>query len=258
MRGILSGADAVTVLGDHTAGQLGSSGQEDWTYRLAGGVDPGRFPCPPDDRATRSHQPPTVVAVSRLVARKGLDELMRAWPRVLAELPDAELVVIGDGPKRAALGRAADSPALRGRVRLVGQLDHEALLHVLWSADVFVAPCRDRWKGLQTEGLGLATLEASSVGLPVVVAGSGGSSDAVRDGHTGLVVEARAPAVLAEALIRLLGDPDLARRMGRAGARWVRESWAWEAAAERLAGLVNPGLVQRPKMDWLSSSGHFG
>ncbi len=112
---------------------------------------------------------PTVVSVGRLVRRKGHDRLLQAWPQVLAAVPAARLVVVGAGPERDRLRRAAAHPGLRGSATVLGPLALPDLVGCLAASAVFVLPCRDDRRGLQTEGLGLVTLEASAVGLPVVV-----------------------------------------------------------------------------------------
>jgi phosphatidylinositol alpha-1,6-mannosyltransferase len=90
------------------------------------------------------------------------------------------------------------------------------------------------WHGLQVEGLGLSILEASAVGLPVVVGRSGGTPDAVVDGVTGHLVDGTSAAAVAAAVSRLLDDPQQARQMGAAGRDWVRSEWGWDRLGEQL------------------------
>jgi phosphatidyl-myo-inositol dimannoside synthase len=233
--------DALTYLTPHTARRLASVlDRPEILRRLAGGVDLDLFrPAP-----AGTPRPPTVISVSRLVRRKGHDVLLEAWPGVLAAVPDARLVLVGIGPMFDRLARAAAAPALSGSVRLTGYLPRPDLAATLAAADVFVLPCRDDRGGLQTEGLGLAILEASAAGLPVVVGRSGGTGDAVRDGRTGLLVRAEDPAELTAALVELLRDPDRARAMGRAGHRWVTEAWTWPSSVRSLAGVLSGGEPQ--------------
>jgi len=91
--------------------------------------------------------------------------------------------------------------------------------------------------GFRTEALGLAVLEASAVGLPVVVGLSGGSRDTVLDGSTG-IVRADAPEAVADGIAGLLLDEVRARRMGQRGRQWVRERWTWERPSRRLAAML--------------------
>jgi phosphatidylinositol alpha-1,6-mannosyltransferase len=127
---------------------------------------------------------------------------------------------------------------------LTGYLPRPELAAALAAADVFVLACRDDRGGLQTEGLGLAILEASAAGLPVVVGRSGGSGDALLDGLTGLLVRAEDPVELAAALVRLLRDPARARAMGRAGRLWVTETWTWPSSVRSLARVLSDSEPQ--------------
>ena len=209
--------------------------------RLAGGVDPGRF-CPQvDGSEVRARyglgDGPVVVSVSRLVRRKGHDRLLDAWGEVRAALPTARLLVVGDGPMRPVLQERAarEHP---GSVVVTGPVPAAALPAHYAAGDVFALPCRDDRAGLQTEGLGLSTLEAAASGLPVVVGRSGGSAASLRDGETGLLVDATRADALGAALLRLLGDPRRAAAMGAAGRDWVLANWTWERSAERLAATL--------------------
>jgi phosphatidylinositol alpha-1,6-mannosyltransferase len=99
-------------------------------------------------------------------------------------------------------------------------------------------PCRTRGAGLDVEGLGIVYLEASATGVPVVAGRSGGAPESVLQGRTGFVVDGRSTDQIAEAVSRILKDPDLAARMGEAGRRWVLERWRWQIHAARLAALL--------------------
>ncbi|MEN3357339.1 MAG: phosphatidyl-myo-inositol dimannoside synthase [Mycobacteriales bacterium] len=232
--------DGLTYLTHYTRQRLETAiDRPEILSQLAGGVDVDLFrPDPVVPRPRPGGGRPVVVSVSRLVRRKGHDVLLRAWPQVLAAVPGARLVIVGVGPMAGRLAQAAAAPRLRGSVRLTGYLPRAEVAARLAAADVFVLPCRDHRAGLQTEGLGLAVLEASAAGLPVVVGRSGGSVDSVVDGHTGLLTRAEDPAELAAHLTALLRDPERARRMGEAGRRWVHANWTWARSARRLAGVL--------------------
>ncbi len=225
--------DTVTYLSDFTLRELAPIvDPRTRLARLAGGVDPARF-----RPAARPGRGPLVISVGRLVRRKGHDTLLRAWPEVLRKHPEARLVIVGDGPMRRRLTAAAR--AFHGSVAVIGPVGDSGLAGYYAAADVFVLPCRDDRRGLQTEGLGLATLEAAASGLPVVVGRSGGSPESVRPGETGLLIDARTPESIAAALLELLADPARARAMGEEGRRWVERSWTWDVAAARLAALLS-------------------
>jgi glycosyltransferase involved in cell wall biosynthesis len=141
---------------------------------------------PPDDVPA---DVPVLLAVCRLEPQKGLDVAIRA----LAEIPDAHLVVLGEGPQRAELERLGDE-----RVHLPGRVPDVAAW--LDRADLLVHPAR--W-----EGFGLALLEAMLASLPVVATNVSSIPEVVADGETGILVPADDPAALAEAVNRVLANP---------------------------------------------------
>jgi glycosyltransferase involved in cell wall biosynthesis len=154
--------------------------------------------------------------------RKGGEVLLRAWPRVLAELPEAELWIVG--PK----GREPRSARQRG-VRWHGFVAKPATVAGLYErARVFVLPSL-------FEPFGRAVFEAMGCGLPCIVTDRGGIAEAVEPEVDGLVVEAEDPDALADALIALLGDPERAERMGRAARNKVVEGYTWSDVAGRMA-----------------------
>jgi phosphatidylinositol alpha-1,6-mannosyltransferase len=236
LRRLANAVDVLTYLSPFTRRCLAPALKRPEVLRqLAGAVDLDVF-----RPAARTGGPrrPTVVTVARLVRRKGHDVLLRGWPRVLARVPDARLLVVGDGPLRSRLERTAAREGLCRSVFFVGHLPRPELVARLQAANVFVAPCRDLVRGFWTEGLGLAVLEASAVGLPVVVGRSGGSGDTVLDGRTGILVWAEAPEAVADGIADLLLDEVRARRMGQRGRQWVRERWTWQRPSRRLAAML--------------------
>ena len=246
LRRIGDTTDTVTYLGRYTHRRLSpvlSPAAAVRMRRLAPGVDVERFRPGAGGGEIRARHGlggrPVVVCVSRLVPRKGQDTLIRAWPRVLADVPDAALLVVGDGPYGPRLRSAA---AGMESVVFTGPVPHAELPAHHDAGDVFAMPCRTRRGGLDVEGLGMVYLEASATGLPVVAGDSGGAPDAVLEGETGRVVDGSRPGPVARALIGLLRDPDRAAQMGARGREWVARTWTWEHTAERLDGLLGaPG-----------------
>jgi phosphatidylinositol alpha-1,6-mannosyltransferase len=92
---------------------------------------------------------------------------------------------------------------------------------------------------MDVEGLGVVFLEASAVGLPVVVGDSGGAPDAVLDGETGNVVDGRDVAAVARLVGELLGDAQRRHKLGSAGRRWVEQQWRWDLVAARLRDMLD-------------------
>ena len=185
---------------------------------------------------------PLVVCVSRLVARKGQDVLIRGMERIRRRVPDATLLIVGDGPHRAALDAlAAGAPA--GSVIFAGQASEADLPRYYAAGDVFAMPCRTRLAGLEVEGWGNVFIEAAACGRPVVVGDSGGSREALLDGETGLLVDGANIDEVADAVAGLLARPERARVMGTAGRARVERDHAWPAIAERLAGWLRDAVA---------------
>jgi len=180
-----------------------------------------------------------VVCVSRLVRRKGQDTLLRAWPAVVSQIPDAALLIVGAGPYGADLRQLAQRSGLTSSVHFTGPVPQAELPAHYAAGDVFSMPCRTRRGGLDVEGLGIVYLEASAAGLPVVGGDSGGAPDAILEGETGYVVGGRDVAALSTRLTALLSDPPVARAMGEKGRAWVERDWSWDQTATRLRALIS-------------------
>jgi glycosyltransferase involved in cell wall biosynthesis len=146
---------------------------------------------------------PLVICVGRLCRQKGQDVLLSAWPEVVERVPDAELVLVGDGPDERRLRRIA-----RSSVQLVGARDD--VCDWMTAADVFVAP--SRW-----EGMSLAMLEAMACGRSIVATDVPGAREAI-DGN-GAVVPVESPEAIAQALLERLLDPEKATTEGNEARR---------------------------------------
>ena len=243
MQRIAGDLDVLTYITEYTRARLAPAlGGRTRLAQLSPGVDVDRFTPDADGAEVRRRhglgEAPVVVCVSRLVARKGQDVLVRGWPQVLARHPSARLLLVGGGPDEAALRRAVAARGLGDSVVLTGGVPTEELPAYYAAGDVFAMPCRTRRAGLDVEGLGMVFLEAAACGRPVVAGTSGGAPEAVREGVTGHVVDPRSPAAVAGTLADLLDDPARARAMGTAGRAWVEQSWSWTTIAATFADLL--------------------
>ena len=184
-------------------------------------------------------QRPVVVCVSRLMARKGQDELIRALPEIQQTAPQTSLVIVGTGPYRKDLERLVAKLGLEDFVHFTGKVSQGDLSKWYAAGDVFAMPCRTRMGGWDVEGLGIVFLEGSATGLPVLVGDSGGAIDAVIDGETGYLVDGRDTNLIAKRLAFLLTNPEVAKSMGEAGRRWVSQEWTWDQNFKKLDGLLS-------------------
>lgn len=226
-------AEAVTFISDYTKSRLQRAfGPETKWVRLPSGVDASAYRRPA--HSTRLDYGlgagPVVVCISRLVPRKGQDQLLRVWPRIEQRFPDAQLVIVGEGSFEPQLRRLAEGFK---NVVFLGKVTDEQRTDLLLLSDVFAMPARTRGGGLDVEGLGIVYLEAQAAGLPVIAGDSGGAPETVTP-DTGLVVAGRSTDALEAALLKLLGDPELRVRMGNAGRIHVTRNWAWEQLGARL------------------------
>jgi len=155
-------------------------------------------------------QGPNIGAVGGLRDVKGHEYLIRALPELMLSEPGVQLLLIGEGPSRGDLERMAQRLGLADRVHFLGF--RSDVPRVLSALDCFVLPSL-------SEGLSIATIEAMAAGLPVVVTDSGGPSELVLDGESGLVVPPGDPRPLAQAVLAVLQDHDVARRLGAAARR---------------------------------------
>jgi phosphatidyl-myo-inositol dimannoside synthase len=244
MRRIAGGLDVLTYISEYTRARLAPAlaGRTELA-QLSPGVDVDLFTPDADGAAVRRRhglgEGPVVVCVSRLVARKGQDVLVAAWPQVLARHPAARLLLVGGGPAEGSLRRAVDRLGIGDSVVLTGPVPPAELPEHYAAGDVFAMPCRTRRGGLDVEGLGMVYLEAAACGLPVVAGTSGGAPEAVQEGVTGHVVEPRSPAAVAAAITGLLDDPARARAMGAAGRAWVEQRWSWATIGETFAQILD-------------------
>jgi phosphatidylinositol alpha-1,6-mannosyltransferase len=236
--------DVITTVSRYTRARVASAfGAQAALEPLPPGIDTERFRPDPGARAELRRRyslgsAPVVTCVSRLVARKGQDMLIRALPLIRERVPGTRLVLIGDGPDAHRLRGLAAANGVADEVVFVGTVPDADLSAHHAVGDVFALPCRTRGRGLDVEGLGIALLEAAATGLPVVAGRSGGAPETVQDGRTGHVVNSRDRAALVDALVALLVDPDRAATMGATGRDWMRTDWRWEERADRLRSLL--------------------
>jgi glycosyltransferase involved in cell wall biosynthesis len=184
----------------------------------------------------RSWDPPRFLFVGREFERKGGREVLRAWPAIRAQHPNAELHIVGP--------RTIDEPLPAG-VTLTGRIDRgtaegrDAYLGMYRRATAFVMPSL-------YESFGIVFLEAMTHGLGCIAANRCAMPEIVEDGVTGRVVDPTDPDALAGALLAL-ADPDTARRMGDAGRHRLRERFTWPVVADRILAELTARIQRTPR-----------
>jgi glycosyltransferase involved in cell wall biosynthesis len=182
--------------------------------RIYNGLDLDRFV----PNGTVRDRPPLVLAVGRLIEKKGFDDLLRACAVLAREGVDFRCVVVGKGRERGQLEALVNGLGIAERVALGGPLPREELLRLYPRASVFAAPCVVGSDG-NRDGLPTVLVEAMALGVPVVATDVTGIPELVEDGVTGLLVRQRDPDGLAAGLRTLLVDAETAARLARR-ARW--------------------------------------
>lgn len=244
LRRIGSTVDVLTYLGDFTRAAISqgiSAKAQSSMVKVAPGIDVDHF-IPTDASALRESlgitKKKVIVSVGRLVHRKGQDCLIKSMPQILSRVPDAHLLLIGQGPYREHLQELVRKHRLESSVTFIGRIEYKDLPMYLCAGEIFAMPSRSRLMGLEVEGLGIVYLEASSCGLPVLAGRSGGAPDAVVQNITGLVVDGTNHEQIATAAINLLNNIAASQLMGAAGRQWIVENWRWEIWSKEFEDLL--------------------
>lgn len=188
--------------------------------------------------AVTPRSPNNVISVGRLVRRKGHALVLEAVARLAHEYTDLAYTIVGDGPERMRLEALARSLGIRARVHMLGHVSTAEKRRHLRAASVFAMPVLS--DSSDPEGFGIAYLEAGAARLPVVATRSGGVTECVREGESGLFCDASIAGVT-DALRQLLENRTLRFELGDGGRR-IAEASVWKNRAQDL--LV--ALEQRP------------
>lgn len=225
-------AAAVITLTERLAVAIGRSGvPPQRIYTIPSGVPLAQFG---GSSAAAKLPRPAVVHVGRLHPQKGVETLVRATAR----LSGIQLILVGDGPERAAVQRLAAKLGVADRVHITGFVPHSRVAEFLAGADIVALPSR-------YEELGTALIEAMAVGCPIVASRVGGIPELVRDGVDGLLVPPCDDAALAATISRLLHDPPLAASLARS-ARARAVPYDWCRLARRVLAVYTAALGAGP------------
>jgi len=173
---------------------------------------------------------PLILTVARLVEKKGVDMVLRALPSILRAVPGVRYLIVGDGPLRLQLQALARELGVAGHVLFVGAVEHNSsdLPRYYSACDVYVMPSRSLPGYGEVESFGISYLEAGAAGKPVVAGRGGGVEEAVEDGVTGLLVDPLDVNEIAQAIVKVLKDEELARRLGESGGKRAAKQPDWD------------------------------
>jgi glycosyltransferase involved in cell wall biosynthesis len=196
-------------------------------------IDMDRF-APPPGRTGRSGPGPHVLIARNLEPVYDMETGLRAFRRVREELPAARLSIAGSGPERRRLMALSEDLGLSGCVQFVGRVENEAMPALYHAADVVLNPSL-------ADNMPISILEALASGVPVVTTNVGGIPYLVRHGETAQMVPPGDASAMAEAVVRLWSDRDLAERQSRAGLCLARE-YTWARVRDRLRAVYHEAL----------------
>jgi glycosyltransferase involved in cell wall biosynthesis len=199
-------------------------------------------PVPPEG------EPAVLLFSGRLIQRKGIPYLIRALPRVL-ERRAVRVVITGEGDRRSEWEELASRMGLGDKVEFLGFVSNQRLAELYRTCDLYVHPAIFDDND-DTEGLGVVLVEALASRCPVVASAVGGIVDVIEHEKTGLLVPQKDEVALADAILRLLDDPALGRRLGEAGRAFAQSHFDWDRITdetETLYHLAVARAAERPK-----------
>jgi len=204
------------------------------------GIDSSTMFTPPAQIVERKG----LLFVGRLVDKKGIEYLLKALPLVLARHPDERLTVIGDGPLKCSLVALCETLGVADRVNFTGALINQEIPHYLQTSAIAVFPSVVTGSGDQ-EGSPVAIMEALACGCTTIVADYPGVTDIIEDHETGLIVAGRSPEKIAEAILLLLDNEHIRRKLGQNGRQRAQAQYDWESIGSRFLGLFHRLLEAR-------------
>jgi len=243
LRRSLQKADLLIANSSHTAAQIRKTSGCDSLVIPFGTTVSAR------SAATSENAIPRILFTGRLIARKGVEYLLRAIPHILRHRT-AEFVICGGGDLRESLEQEARELCIESAVSFLGFVSNEQLDREYAHCDIWVNPSIVDDLG-DTEGLGVGAIEAYAHRKPVVTSRVGGIPDAVLHGITGLLVPQKDELALAAAILNLIDSPERAAAMGQAGFEFACERFDWERITDALeasyyglcSGRVTPPLL---------------
>ena len=196
------------------------------------GVDIEKF-CPDPSSQAPEHWAgkKVVLTVGRLQKRKGQDMMIRALPELVNMFPDIHYCIIGDGEERSELEQLASRLNVNEYVEFAGEIGDQEMVTCYRHCDLFALP--NRRVGNDDEGFGMVLLEAQASGRPVLAGNSGGTSETLIEGETGVLCDCKTPESIVRKLHELFSKPATMARMGNKGRTYMEDHFSWSALAGR-------------------------
>ena len=222
----LKRTDRLTVLSTYLLDRALRLGYIGPSYVIPNGVDTNRFKI--QDVGLKNKDHITLITTSRLVEKNGVGNIIEAM-KLLPE--NVSLTIIGSGRLESELKHHSQILNLKSRINFLGEVPNSEIPRHLSEADIFVRPSL-------SEGQGISFIEAMAAGLPVIATPVGGIPDFLIDGETGVFCQPRDPQSIAQAVMRLVSNPELARRITENSSRLVREKYDWDLIAREMKSRV--------------------
>jgi len=167
-----------------------------------------------------------ITFVGRLIYAKGVQDLISAFPMIKETVPNVKLLIVGDGPYRCQLEDLTAGTGCDKDIKFLGQKTQDQIIEILSATDIFTHPS-------YSEGLGTSVMEAASIGLPIIATDVGGTREIIEHGETGLLIKAREPRQIAEAVSLLAGNKqaapeNLARKLGKSARLKIVNNYSWQ------------------------------
>jgi len=207
---------------------------------ILGGVEDIFFDTRPEERQRIRAQlglveeQPVFVTSCRLVKKKGIDDALRAFAQVRCQYPDAVFLIVGDGPELFFLRELSGELGVGAGARFLGRKPLREVPSYLLASDVFLMPSKETPILLtaDVETMGRSACEAAACSLPVIGTRTGGLPEVVMDNVTGLIVEPGKVDALAEAMLKLLAQPELRHKLGERAGEFARANFSWNSAGK--------------------------
>ena len=181
-----------------------------------------------------------ILFLGRLAANKGVNFLVRALSSVRQKFPKVKLVISGEGEEKPSLLKLIDELKLADAVSWQGKMDLEGLVRLYAKSTVYVLPSINK-----LEAFGIVQLEAMACATPVIASDIPGVNNVMEVGKSGLIVPKENPQALADAIIKIIGDPALAAAMGRRGRELVEKKYNWDVIGKQIEGVYKELIAKK-------------